>query len=275
MIEFKEIPNMKYLSMFRIGFINALQYRAAAFGSFISRFVWGFMEILAFAAVYSIGNNSFEMELQQTVSYIWMRQALLIMFSVVYGDGDIYSSIENGSIAYELVRPMGLYSRWFCKSSSNRLAATVVHCLPVVIAACILPLPYRLIIPTDITQIILFLFSTIIGFCVVVSFAMLMYISLFYIISQRGIKIIVTAISTFLSGGIIPLPFFPKSILNTVQLLPFAAMQNIPLQIFTGNIYGMAAVYGIIFQILWLTILICIGQITMRKALRKVIVQGG
>jgi len=265
----------KYLSVFRIRFLNTIQYRTASFGSFISRFVWGLMEIFAFAALYKMGNNSFQMEFSQTVSYIWMRQSLLVIFSVVYGDGDIYSSISSGSIAYELVRPMSLYSRWFCKSAANRLAATAVHCLPAFLAALLLPKPYNLIIPTDICQIVMFLISTALGFGVVVSFAMLMYVTLFYIISQRGIRIIVNAVSSFLSGGVIPLPFFPEPVLNIVKLLPFAAMQDMPLQIFCGNITGTDAAVGIAFQAMWFAALMLIGRAAMSKAQEKVIVQGG
>jgi ABC-2 type transport system permease protein len=102
-----------------------------------------------------------------------------------------------------------------------------------------------------------------------------MYISLFYMLSQRGIKIIVTALTTFLSGGVIPLPFFPAPVLAVVELLPFAAMQNMPLLIYSGNIAGVDALKGIAFQLFWLAALFLIGQLTMRRALKKVIVQGG
>jgi ABC-2 type transport system permease protein len=104
---------------------------------------------------------------------------------------------------------------------------------------------------------------------------MLMYISLFYLLSQRGIKIIVTALTTFLSGGVIPLPFFPAPILAVVQLLPSAAMQNMPLQIYAGNIAGTDALKGIALQAFWLFALVCVGRLAMRCALQKVVVQGG
>jgi hypothetical protein len=263
------------MSVFRIRFINSLQYRAVALGEIIARFGWGFMEVLAYSALYRIGNTAFPMEFSQTVSYLWMQQTLIVLFSVVFADGEIYSAIGSGSIAYELVRPMDLYSRWFCQSAANRVAFTILNCLPGLLVAFIMPEPYRMSLPLDMGQFILFLLSTVLALCVVVAFAMLMYISLFYILSQRGIRIIVTALTTFLSRGVIPLPFFPAPVLAVVQLLPFAAMQNMPLRIYSGNIVCVDALKGIVFQIFWFVVLFLIGRFTMGRALKKVIVQGG
>lgn len=264
-----------YMSVFRIRFINSLQYRAVTLGAIITRFAWGFMEVLAYSALYHTSNAAFPMEFSQTVSYIWMQQTLIVLFAVVFADGEIYSAIESGSIAYDLVRPVDLYGRWFCQSAANRLAFTIVNCLPALLVALIMPEPYRMSLPLAVGQFLLFLLSTVLALCVVVAFAMLMYISLFYLLSQRGIRIIVTAFTTFLSGGVIPLPFFPEPVLAVVKLLPFAAMQNMPLRIYSGNIAGVDALKGIAFQLFWLAALILIGKVTMGRALKKVIVQGG
>lgn len=264
-----------YLSVFRIRFINNLQYRAVTIAAIITRFAWGFMEVLALSAFYRVNQAAFPMEFSQTVSYIWMQQTLFVLFSVVFADGDIYSNIESGSIAYELVRPMALYGHWFCQSVANRVAFTLLNCMPALLVAFIMPRPYRMSLPPDIGLLFLFLLSTTLALCVVVAFAMLMYISLFYTMSHRGVRIIVTALSTFLSGGIIPLPFFPDSVLAVVELLPFAAMQNMPLRIYSGNIMGEDALRGIAFQLFWFVLLFLIGQLAMRYTLKKVIVQGG
>ncbi len=264
-----------YLSVFRIRFINSLQYRAALLGEVAARFLWGIMQILAFAAFYRANPAAFPMEFSQTVSYLWMQEILLVLFAVVFQDGEIYSSLENGSIAYELVRPMNLYGRWFSQSAANRISFTLVNCAPALLIALIAPEPYRMALPPDMGLFALFLLSTVLALGVVVAFAMLMYITLFYTLSQRGVRIIVTALTSFLSGGVIPLPFFPAPVLAVVRWLPFAAMQNMPLRIYSGNIAGADAWQGIAFQLFWLAALVIIGQLAMRHALQKVIVQGG
>ena len=265
----------RYMSVFRMHFIHTLQYRAVVIAHIITRFLWGIMEILAFSAFYRAGPSAFPMAFSQTVSYIWMQQVLIILFSVVFSDGDISSSIESGSIAYELVRPMSLYGCWFFRSAASRISFTALNCAPALLAAFLMPEPYRMSLPADAGVLFLFLLSAALALCVVIAFAMLMYVSMFYTLSHRGVRIIVTALTGFLSGGVIPLPFFPAPVLKVVQWLPFAAMQNMPLRIYSGNIAGADAVMGIAFQMFWLAALVFTGQLAMGRAVKKVIVQGG
>lgn len=265
----------KYYSIIKMRFINKLQYRAAVIGVIMKNFLFALTEIILYRALYQSDPNAFPMGLSQVVSYMWMQQILIALFRVVIEDWDIYSAISSGSICYELVRPVDLYGKWFCQSAGNRLAIMVVSNLPVLLLAMIISEPYRIVLPYSPKQLFLFIVSVVLAFAVVVAFAMLMYISLFYIISQRGIRIIVAAVTTFLSGSVVPLPFFPEKVQAVVKMLPFAAMQNMPLQIFCGSIAGKEALAGVCFQIIWFVVLLVTGKLFMRQALTRVIVQGG
>ncbi|MCL2078314.1 MAG: ABC-2 family transporter protein [Oscillospiraceae bacterium] len=265
----------KYFAVFRIRFINALQYRAAALAGMATQFAWGFMEIFAFAAFYRANPDAFPMEFSQTVSYIWMQQAFLALFMMWFWEHDIAASITEGGIAYEMVRPVDLYGRWFCQASANRLARTALRCAPILIVAFIVPEPYKMALPPNAEQLFLFLLSAMLALGVVIAFSILMYISLFYTLSTTGVRIIAAVLSDFLAGGVIPLPFFPEPIRAVAEILPFAAMQNMPLRIYGGNIAGTDALAGIILQIFWLVALLLAGRFLMARALKKVIVQGG
>lgn len=264
-----------YGSIFRIRLINGLQYRAVALGAVRMRFFWGLMEILAYAALFRMGQADFSMTFSQTVSYVWMQQVLFILFRVVVGDGDISSTIQEGSIAYELVRPASLYGRWFAQSAAGRVVPTMLGSLPLLLIVPFLPGQYRMVFPVSAGVILLFVLSCVLALGVVVAFAMLMYISLFYLTTQRGIKIIVTAVTHFLSGGMIPLRFFPDRIRMAVQYLPFASMRDMPLQIWCGTMTGTEVFRGILIQLFWLVALILIGYAAMEHALKRVVVQGG
>jgi ABC-2 type transport system permease protein len=265
----------KYIAVFRIRFINALQYRAAALAGMTTQFAWGFMEIFVFAAFYRANPAAFPMEFSQMVSYIWIQQAFLALFMMWFWENDIANSITEGSIAYEMVRPVDLYNRWFCQAAANRLARSMLRCSPIFIVAFIVPEPYRLSLPPNMEQFSLFLLSTILSLGVVITFSMLMYITLFYTLSPMGVRIIIAVLSDFLAGAIVPLPFFPERIRSFVELLPFASMQNMPLRIYSGNIAGADAFRGILLQVFWLTALILIGRHLMNRALKRVVVQGG
>ncbi|MDR1692059.1 MAG: ABC-2 family transporter protein [Oscillospiraceae bacterium] len=264
-----------YFGIFRLRFINALQYRAAALAGIATQFAWGFMEIFAFAAFYRTDPGAFPMAFSETVSYIWLQQAFLALFMMWFWEGDIASSITSGSIAYEMVRPADLYVRWFCQASANRLARAALRCAPILLVAFLLPAPYRMSLPPSIGQFALFILSAALSLGVVVSFSMLIYISLFFTLSPSGVRLITAVLSDFLAGATIPLPFFPEPVRAVVELLPFASMQNMPLRVYTGNIAGADALRGLLLQIFWLMMLLLAGRLTMKKALNKVVVQGG
>jgi len=264
-----------YLAIFRIRFINAIQYRAAAAAGVATQFAFGFMFIFAFEAFYRANPAAFPMEFSHTVSYIWMQQAFLALFFTWFWENDIAAAIMEGAIAYEMVRPVDLYGRWFCQASANRLAKTVLRCVPILLVAFLLPEPYRMSPPPNLGQFALFLLSMALSLFVVVAFSMLIYTSLFYTLSASVLRFIIAVLSDFLAGGTVPLPFFPGPLRAACELLPFAAMQNMPLRIYSGNISGAHALSGIGLQIFWLAVLLFAGRLFMGRALKKVIVQGG
>lgn len=265
----------KYFAMIRIRFINSLQYRAAALAGIATQFAWGFMELLAFSAFYKADPSAFPMTFSQTVSYIWLQQAFLAIFMTWFFENDIFDSISSGAIAYELARPVDLYGRWFCQTTATRLARAVLRCLPILLVAFLIPGPLRMSLPPNPAAFLLFIPSLVLSLFVVVSFNMLVYITTFYTLSPIGVRIISAVLADFLAGATIPLPFFPEPIRKVAELLPFAAMQNMPLRIYSGNINGTDAFRGLALQLFWLATLVLLGRLLMKRALRRVIVQGG
>ena len=131
----------KYLAIFRIRFIHGVQYRAVVFSLIFTGFLWGLMLVLAYSAFYRADPDAFPMTLSQIVSYMWLQQVFLILFSVVFADDEIESAIESGSIAYELVRPADLYTRWFSRACAGRASFTAFR-LPLLVVVFFLPAPY-------------------------------------------------------------------------------------------------------------------------------------
>jgi ABC-2 type transport system permease protein len=262
-------------ALFRIRFTHSLQYRAAALAGLITQFAWGFMYILGFAAFYQSNPAAFPMSFEQTVSYIWMQQAFMAMFFIWFYDNSIFESIESGGIAYELVRPVDIYSKWLTQTLANRLSRVVLRCFPILIVAFVLPEPFRLVLPYDMGWLGLFLVSLVLSLGVVVTFTMLIYVSAFYTINSLGTRIVLGVAGDFLAGGYIPVPFFPDALRIVVELSPFGAMQNMPLLIYSGVLTGEAITRGMLLQVFWLVTLLFVGRMLMNRALKRVVVQGG
>lgn len=264
-----------YFAFFRIRFIHSLQYRVAALAGLMTQFAWGFMLLLSYQAFHQAGPAGFPMTLPELSAYVWLQQAFLALYMTWFFESDIMESLRGGQIAYDLARPVDLYWRWFCRAAANRLAKAVLRSAPILVVALLLPEPLRLPLPPGPAELLLFLLSTLLGLGVVVACSMFVYISGFYTLSVMGIRILFMVVVDFLAGAILPLPFFPEGAQRVLQLLPFAAMQNLPLRLYSGNIAGAAAAQGIALQLFWLAALCWLGHRWMARSLDRVIVQGG
>ena len=138
-----------------------------------------------------------------------------------------------------------------------------------------MPEPLRLILPADPIRLGLFAVSMMLTLGVIVSLLMLLDISAFFTVNSMGSRIVAAVTVDFLAGGIIPVPFFPATLRTIVEYSPFGAMQNMPLLIFNGQLYGSALIRGLILQVFWLIVLFALGRLWMHRALRRVVAQGG
>ena len=265
----------KYWSFFRIRFIHGLQYRAAALSGMVTQFVWGTMEILLFRAFYEASPENFPMEFQALTTYIWLQQAFLALFMTWFWESQLFESITTGNVAYELCRPVRLYNMWFVRGLAVRLSKAVLRCMPILVFAWFLPEPYGLSLPGDVKIWLLTLLSMTLGLLFVVAFGMVVYMSVFYTISSQGTKLLVTSLSEFLSGSVIPLPFLPGGIREFVSLLPFASAQNVPFRIFGGDLTGTEMYVSLFLQVFWLFAFLAIGRGFEKHALKRIVIQGG
>ena len=265
----------KSLAFFRLRCTVGLQYRAAAFGGIATQFAWGAMEILIFRAFYRSDASAFPMDFSAAASYLWLQQAFLAFFATWMMDGEIFDSIVNGDVAYELCRPVSIYNMWFSKGLSTRLSRAVLRCFPILIAAALLPRPYGLNAPASPMHFILFILTLILGLLMTVSLCVLICILAFFTISPMGLQIIFTSLTDFFAGALIPLPFFPGNIQRIIELLPFAAMQNVPLRIYGGGMSFDEMQKAVFLQIFWLAAITFTGKALCRLAAKRITVQGG
>lgn len=252
-----------------------LQYRAAALGGIATQFAWGFMEVMMFQAFYRANPSSFPMSFSATASYIWLQQAFLAFFAAWMMENELFGSIVNGNIAYELCRPVSLYHMWYARSMANRLSRAVLRCFPILFVAALIPAPYGVTAPESATHFILFVFTMGLGLAVTVSFCMLVYILAFFTISPQGLQMVFTSAVDFFAGALIPLPFFPDRMRQAMEFLPFASMQNVPLRIYGGDM-GMPEIQkAILLQVFWLAAITAAGHFLFHLAQKRITVQGG
>lgn len=264
-----------YFAYFRVRYFANLQYRTAAWAGLATQFAWGFMMILLYRAFYRSGPEGFAMSFEAVAAYIWLQQALLTFYSIWALDTSIFKDIMDGSLAYELLRPLNLYSWWFAKSAALRTARATLRFLPVLVVAALLPRPYGLMLPVSLPAFFMFLVTLAMTLCLVIAYTMFIYIGTIRTLNPQGLRILAVSLTELLTGAIVPLPFMPPRVQRVLELTPFGVMQNLPLRIYSGDISLRGSLTGFSRQVFWLAVMVLLGRRLMKQALRRVTLQGG
>ena len=265
-----------YLSVWKLRFLLGMQYRTAAWAGIATQLFFGFVFNMVYVAFYAQGSASAgDFALEQLVSYVWLQQIFLSLIMLWYRDNEIFQLITSGNIAYELCRPCGLYAFWFAKLLGQRLSAAALRCLPILLVVFFLPEPYRMQPPPSPAALACFLVALLLGLLIVVGVSMLIYISVFWTMSPTGSTLMISVAGEFFAGMILPVPLMPDWLQNVANALPFRWASDFPFRIYAGQIPLREALSQIPAQLLWIAALLALGSWSLRRALRKLVVQGG
>lgn len=265
-----------YLSYFKIKFNNEIQYKVAAIAGILTQFAWGAMYIMLYSTFLENGSSS-DMTIAQMSTYIWLQQALYMLYNTWSLEKDVIEGIQTGNVSMELIRPINLYDIWHSKTLARKLAMCSLRAFPLIILCLILPLgQYKLMVPVNLTAFILFIITFILSVFLMMSYVMIMYTTIMYTIGSKGVKVIFQIANEFFGGAIIPISFMPITVQAILKFTPFYYMQNIPLNIYTGFYKDYKEILlGIILQIVWIIILTVLGRKLINRRLKKIVVQGG
>ncbi|MFA6915126.1 MAG: hypothetical protein WC222_01900 [Parachlamydiales bacterium] len=260
-----------YLALFKARFSTLVQYRSAAFAGFCAQVFWGMINVMVFTAFYQNSNADTPITLTQAITFVWIGQALLRLVPWDI-DKEVEAMIKNGSVAYELVRPIDLYWLWFSRAAAMRVTPTILRALPLFICAWLfLDLPA----PISMTAGVAFIVS--VGGAMFLSSAIttLVALTLFWTISGEGIVRLLPHVAVILCGLVVPLPLFPDWLQPMVSWQPFRGIIDIPSRIYSGVIPTSDAPFYILFQLAWAVGIVLFGKMLIKVALKKLVIQGG
>lgn len=247
-----------------------LQYRAAAAAGIACQFFWGLIRMMIFRAFYEGGAGAAPIRLDQTVAYVWLSQAFMMLLPF-RADAEIHEMIRSGNVAYELLRPANLYSLWYAREIANRTAPVALRAAPMLAAATLAgwlhwPGPANLAACAA---------ALVAATLLAASVSLLMTLAMFWTLSGRGITLLLSPTMFLLSGMILPLPLFPEFLQPVLRALPFAGLIDLPLRLFVQHIPATAVLGVLAHQLGWTIVLIAAGHAVLRRATRRLVVQGG
>jgi ABC-2 type transport system permease protein len=268
-----------YLAVLSARYRMLLQYRAAALAGFGTQLFWGAIRLMILAAFYDASTRAQPMSMSDIVPYVWLGQALFAMLPWNV-DAELVQKIRDGSVAYELLRPLDLYTFWYARTLALRTAPTTLRCIPMLTFALLL-LPavgleaWAMPLPPSLLAGGLFCLSIAMAFLVTTAITMLVHISLLWTLSAQGADRVMPAVVMIFSGMTVPLPLLPDWMQPLLVAQPFRGLVDVPFRIYSGHIAPNVASIEILQQGAWLLLLIWLGRRLLARGTQQLVIQGG
>ena len=192
---------------------------------------------------------------------------------------EVVQDIQKGTIAMSFVKPISYRVRFVFATLGSMFIKIVLLGLPMFVLLYVIFGVLGYIVITSVWMFLLHLLL----FLVAQLLAALLYDCLeyicgvlcFYTTAAWGMDQIKTTVTTFLSGTLIPLSFFPAGFGEILKYSPFAGMSQNPVLILTMKLDLLSVLQCIGVSLAWLVALEGVAWLIFRKASRKVTVQGG
>jgi ABC-2 type transport system permease protein len=262
-----------YLTVARNMLMSTFTYRAhilfQILGSVFSVVVLWFLWRAIFDAA---GTSTIRgMSFGQTFLYVALAAALFVMMRS-WVEWDIHWQVRSGDIIVHFFRPYSLIGIIFFVAlggvAGNLLTITIPS-LAAIFLAFHAPAP---------TWISLLLFVPAVVQAYLLSFLIDFFIGVtaFRTESIWGLSATKEVIVLFLSGGAVPLAFFPDGVRDVLTVLPFASMYNTPISLLAGGLTDPGVIAGrLALQSFWVVVLFAGVQLYYRVSVKKLTVAGG
>jgi ABC-2 type transport system permease protein len=248
-----------------------LQYRAAAIAGLITQFFWGGIRGMVFMAFYRSTTTPQPMNLADTISYLWLTQALLLLLPFRL-DADLRAMMRDGTVAYELARPTDLYWLWYARSIAQRFAPALLRAVPLYLIAWLF---LGLQLPPNLGAAAAFGISLMGALFLSAAISTLMSITMLWTISGEGIWRVLNILALFLSGSFVPLPLFPDWSQPFLAVQPFGGIMDTPFRLYVGHLPASGVLLSLGHQLIWTALFVLAGRLILTRGLTRLVVQGG
>ena len=197
-------------------FQRLLSYRGSVLMFFFGECMVLAVTYYLWRAIYGSSSTSIieGFTLNQMIIYVLISFLTTLMTSadVTY---EISNEVRNGSIGINLIRPVSYEMRMFFQGLGNLMYNFIV--IFILAFSLINLLFYSYEGSLRLGNILLYLFSIILGFIINFYYSYAFGLMSFKITNMWGMAQIMSSIARLLSGGLIPIVFFPKVIQNGMR----------------------------------------------------------
>lgn len=261
-----------YLRFLAAGFRGQSAYPLATFAGLVANATFGVLKggIMG-AAVASSGGELAGYSAASMAAFVWLGQGMLGSVNF-WGGSDLQTRIKDGDVAVDFLRPVSVQAAHVLTDVGKGLFSLLPRGLPSVLIGVLIG---GMALPPSAAAYTLGLLSLLIGITVSHATVYAVATSGFWLVETRGISVLYMALSGFFAGLFTPIYLFPDWLLTLALLTPFPSMMQLPIDVLSGQVVGAAAWQHLGVQVVWLAVVLVVGQLTTRAGRRRLEVQGG
>ncbi len=259
-----------YVEVARRSFQRHLAYRAATLAGLFTNSVFGLMIASVYLALYR-GYDRTDVAgfgVAEALTFVWVGQSLLMVIAM-WGWWEIAASVQSGDIVTDLMKPFNFHGYWLSRDLGRAACHALTRLAPTLLIGSLVS---DLALPRSGGRWLAFLVSVVLAVLVSFGWWFLLNLSAFWLLDIRGVMTMSLMVAKFFSGFLVPLAFFPPGLRRLADLLPFRAIVMVPIEVFLGQ-RSLASALAI--QCFWAVALALLGQLCLRGAVRKMVIQGG
>ena len=259
-----------YIAYAKKTFLGKSAYRFDHLMSILSTVLQFFIFYEIYRALYGTGSSVDGV----TMSMVTTNFVLSLGLSAIFTPNDYFlpGRIWDGSISTELLRPMSFKGRMIAENVGESFFNLIFKFVPVLLIAIFTTGMEK---PAGVGNMILFIFSAVLGYGVLFSISFLVQMTAFWLINIWSLITIKDVFVNVLSGKMIPLWFMPVWMTGFLKFTPFESIYFTPVQIYLGQLEAKEMLFKCLIQIIWIVVIYLLGNVLWNKGQKKLVVQGG
>lgn len=251
------------------GFRRHATYRQATFAGAFTNTVFGFMRCYILLSVTDAAGRAAGYDSAQLVTFVWVGQGLLAVVNY-WGTADLAEKVRSGDVVADLLRPIDLMTNYIATDFGRAAYAALTRfVMPVAVGLLV----FDFYLPDRPQTYALFVVSTLLSVLVCATCLYVIALTAFWLMDLRGVTMMWIFAAGAGSGLYFPLPFLPDWLVTVLWVAtPFPALMQAPLDVLVERGSAAALLGG---QLAWLVVVFTVARLVQRRALQRLVIQGG
>lgn len=187
----------------------------------------------------------------------------------------IGEEIVEGSVSMRMIKPVSYDISLLFTEIGSKVVLLVLILIPVFTGIEVFRFVQTGVVSFSVIRLCVYLVSAALSYLILFYCDLCFGFLAFVLKNLWGFNLLKASIVRFLSGGMIPLVFFPAWALGVLQFFPFASMCYTPIMIYTGSWRFSQIFCALSLQVFWIFVFWAFSRIIWHLTVKRLTVQGG